>query len=79
MKFPPTDNPFDENGRPSREWIDWFNVELYPRVSRDEGSGATADRPVNGMQVGSYYFDTDLGYIIHYDGTNWVDGTGATV
>lgn len=53
--------------------------DLFMRIKKDEGSGTTSDRPVNGIDVGHYYFDTTLGYIIHYNGTNWVDGTGGTV
>jgi hypothetical protein len=42
-------------------------------------SGNTASRPVTTLLVGQFYFDTDLGIPIWYDGTNWVDATGATV
>lgn len=42
-------------------------------------SGLTADRPTERLEVGQYYFDTTLGIPIWYDGTNWVDATGATV
>jgi hypothetical protein len=39
-------------------------------------NGATADRPVQNLQIGQFYFDTTLGYPIWYDGTDWVDATG---
>ena len=42
-------------------------------------SGTTADRPVDLLQVGQYYFDTTLGIPIWYDGTDWVDATGTVV
>ena len=42
-------------------------------------SGTTANRPTERLQIGQYYFDTTLGIPIWYDGTNWVDATGATV
>jgi hypothetical protein len=42
-------------------------------------SGNTANRPATGLLIGQFYFDTDLGIPIWYDGTNWVDATGATV
>ena len=42
-------------------------------------AGATADRPISQLQIGQYFFDTTLGIPIWYDGTNWVDATGATV
>lgn len=40
--------------------------------------GATADRPDDPFLY-MMFFDTDLGLPIWYDGTNWVDATGATV
>ena len=42
-------------------------------------SGITADRPSTDLQIGQQYFDTTLGIPIWWDGTNWVDATGATV
>ena len=41
-------------------------------------NGPTTGRP-NPPSVGLEYFDTTLGYPVWYDGTNWVDATGATV
>lgn len=40
-------------------------------------SGTTGSRP-SGV-LGKMFFDTTLGIPIWYDGTNWVDATGATV
>lgn len=79
MRPPPIGSPFDTNGRPSREWVEWVRQELYDVVSLGNGNGTTANRPTNGLKIGSWYFDTTLGYIIHYDGTNWVNGSGTTV
>ena len=42
-------------------------------------SGITADRPTAGLVIGLFYFDTTLGIPIWWDGSNWVDATGATV
>jgi hypothetical protein len=42
-------------------------------------NGTTANRPTQSLQVGQFYFDTTLGYPIWYDGTDWVDATGAAV
>lgn len=39
-------------------------------------SGPTTDRP-DGVPVGFQYFDTDLGFAIWWDGSAWVDATGA--
>lgn len=46
--------------------------------SRLELSGATADRPVSPSQ-GQDYYDTTLEKPIWWNGSNWVDATGATV
>lgn len=40
--------------------------------------GPTSSRP-SGATTGFTYFDTDLGYRIDFDGTNWVNATGAIV
>jgi len=77
VRLPPTQSAFDNDGKPSREWTEWIRNELYPNANLD--SGVTADRPVNGIIVGSRYFDTTLGIPIWYDGTNWIDAQGTTV
>ncbi len=41
-------------------------------------SGVTGSRPGSPV-TGERFFDTTLGHPIWYDGTNWVDATGATV
>lgn len=41
-------------------------------------SGTTVDRPICGV-IGFKYFDTTLGKPIYWNGTAWVDATGATV
>lgn len=38
--------------------------------------GPTSDRPITELKIGYEYFDTDLGYIIYWDGTRWVDSDG---
>lgn len=40
-------------------------------------SGTTANRPSN-PGTGQPYFDTDLGQPVWYDGSGWVDSTGAS-
>ncbi len=79
MRPPPTQASFDDDEEPNKYWIDWVQSELYPRAKRDEGTGTTAERPVNGIDVGHYYFDTDLGIPIWYNGSAWIDATGSTV
>lgn len=41
-------------------------------------SGTTAERPTDVYDF-EQFFDTDLGYAIVYNGTNWVNSTGAIV
>ena len=41
-------------------------------------TGLTANRPAN-VATGYQYFDTTLGKPIYYNGTSWVDATGAAV
>jgi hypothetical protein len=50
--------------------VQWTNVGL---------SGATANRPTQGVYTGMPYFDTTLGKPIWYSGSVWKDATGATV
>lgn len=38
-------------------------------------SGGTADRPENPV-VGTQYFDTDLGHVVTWDGSEWVESGG---
>lgn len=58
-------------------------VDNFTQASVIPDSGTTADRPLNTgspkLQTGQYYFDTTLGIPIWWDGTNWVDASGATV
>jgi hypothetical protein len=58
-------------------------VDNFTQAIAIPDAGTTADRPLNTgspqLQTGQYYFDTTLGIPIWWDGTNWVDATGATV
>lgn len=45
-------------------------VNIFP-------GGTTANRPTSPLNY-SQYFDTDLGKPIWYDGSGWVDATGAS-
>jgi hypothetical protein len=42
-------------------------------------SGTTASRPSGNRYIGMTYFDTTLNKLIAWNGTVWVDGTGASV
>jgi hypothetical protein len=39
-------------------------------------AGPTVDRPVLGLQVGEFYFDTTLNKPTYWDGTQWIDAMG---
>jgi hypothetical protein len=41
--------------------------------------GTTASRPSSDAYVGKEYFDTTLGKVIWWNGSNWVDSTGTAV
>lgn len=40
-------------------------------------AGSTAERPIDQISPGATFFDTDLGKPIFWNGTAWVDATGA--
>lgn len=67
-----------EKGRFSLPWVNFF-ANVYRVCLSVTQSGTTAQRPTKNLFVGRQYFDTTLGHVIHYDGTNWVDATGSTV
>lgn len=75
---PPTMAPFDQDGVPHRAWIDW-TLNLYRSARKYRGSDTTANRPVNALETGDWYFDTTLTKPIWYTGSGWVDATGAGV
>lgn len=54
------------------------NTDYDYSWSQPYGAGDTASRPVS-PGLGFPYFDTDLGYQINYNGTDWVNATGAIV
>jgi hypothetical protein len=39
-------------------------------------SGTTDNRPALGLQIGQYYFATNLGYPIYWNGSDWVNALG---
>lgn len=77
MIQPPVQTPFDENGFPSKAWIDWASE--ISRTTKYKGSDTTANRPVDGLNDGDTYLDTDLGYTITYYSGGWIDSVGSSV
>ena len=75
---PPTSSPFDVNGLPNRAWMEW-TTSLYRYAKKFRGADITANRPLNSLEKGDWYFDTTLTKPIWYTGTGWVDATGTGV
>jgi len=61
----------------------YFNqLDAYNAAASTPQHGDTANRPTQNLQIGQFYFDTDLGTTgkpIWYDGSDWVDATGTVV
>lgn len=53
----------------------WLHLRAIP----NNPVGATADRPTCILGQGFQYYDTDLGKVIYWNGSAWVDSTGVTV
>ena len=49
--------------------VPYDNLEIIPRMYA--GTGGTADRPTV-TTVGMYYLDTDVGYVVYWDGSAWI-------
>lgn len=75
---PPKRITVDTGAAVSRPWSAWFE-QVFTMLFAAGQSGTTANRPTEGLWIGRPYFDTTLGYAIWYDGTQWVDATGAAV
>jgi hypothetical protein len=63
---------------PKRTWVT-FASDVFKTLASLQGAGTTAQRPTSFLWLGRPYFDTTLGYEIHWNGTIWVkyDGTAA--
>ena len=58
----------------------YFNqIDNFAQSMAVPDSGTTANRPITGLQVGQFYFDTTLGIPIWYNGTVWKNASGTTV
>ena len=53
-------------------------AELSAVADKINIAGSTADRPTTAV-IGQCYFDTDKNKPIWFNGTNWVDYTGAII
>ena len=70
---PPIHSPFEVSaGVVSSAWVEWLN-STFRQARKFQGSGTTADRPTNALEVGDWYFDTALTYPV------WVASIGPVV
>lgn len=63
---------------PRDGWRNFFQ-SVYNACLSITSNGTTAQRPVKMLWIGRRFFDTSLGIPIWYNGTDWVDATGAVV
>ena len=76
---PPTRSAIqDARGQVSSVWAPWF-AKAFSILFATVQSGATADRPAEGLWLGRQYFDTTLGLPVWWNGTVWKDAAGNTV
>jgi hypothetical protein len=55
----------------------YFNrLDAYNIQESTVPSGTTDNRPGSDLQVGQYYFATNLGYPIYWNGSDWVNAFG---
>lgn len=76
LNQPPENSVDTKGGAVNQGWAQFFS-SLRDIVNALTTNGTTLKRPVTFLWVGRPYFDTTLGYPIWYDGTGWVDATGA--
>lgn len=67
----------DAGGLPTVEFQTWMQ-RVTTLAGATEGATATADRPTRNLWTGRVHFDTTLGKPVWYDGSGWVDATGAS-
>jgi len=73
----PIQTPFDENGKPSKVWLDWASE--ISRQAKYKGGFTTANRPTDGLNDGDWGMDTTLGYTIWYYSSGWINSAGTGV
>lgn len=69
ISIPPLRDPWG-----SLSWQTWFQ-QVYRALQ--PGSGPTGGRPTKGLAPGVVWFDTSLGKPVWFNGSIWVDSTGA--
>ena len=80
MNHPPVEASFDEGPAPRKSWVDWC-LSVF-RDAKYKGTDTTANRPLNGLNVGDWYYDTTLSKPIWVNSISpvvWKDAAGTTV
>jgi hypothetical protein len=56
----------------------YFNqVDNFTQNVTVPSSGSTVNIPTENLQVGQYYFNTDLGIPIYWNGAQWINALGS--
>ena len=74
----PQDRHIEYTNNYHRYWDNTTSYEALVPLGFVVANGTTANRPTQGI-TGQTYFDTDLGYPIWFNGTDWVNATGQVV
>lgn len=77
ISSPPLRDPVDGETGMTTPWSAWFKQAFVILFAVGQ-SGTTANRPTVGLWIGRPYFDTDLGTPIWWNGSGWVNATGAS-
>jgi len=73
----PIQTPFDENGQPSKVWLDWASA--ISRQAKYRGEFTTANRPTDGLNDGDWGMESTLGHVVFYYSSGWTDAAGSSV
>lgn len=68
----------DQNGKAKSVWSQWFS-RIQTVLTSLTGSGPTSNRPTSDLFIGQPFFDTTINKPIWWNGSVWIDATGATV
>ena len=57
----------------------FVQIDNFTRATSTVRYGTTANRPAVDLVTGQQYFDTTLGIPIWYNGSKWVNSSGASI
>lgn len=82
LDLPSPARDVDQEGNFERSWVKFLSRVRDAFVWRTQ-AGATADRPTSGLEIGTTYYDTTLGYLVCVHQVNpavvWHNGAGVAV